>query len=206
MHFEEKKRRVYTMFKIFCTYICCINIWNATLEVSGAVRPIYVSLGVKGLNIIYGLFFARYQIETYLVFLREKKMAMNPQLLTLNFVYRSAETSERVKLTFHSTTLKIKNKLLKCHKNINVAQSKIISHVLCCSGKRNWICYQGPSATRTKISEFNVSYFMLLLPRSCLLFPWEHSFLWDERRFANKLSSCLKKSRIQFPYKRNKTL
>jgi len=26
LHFEEKKRRVYTMFKIFCTYICWINI------------------------------------------------------------------------------------------------------------------------------------------------------------------------------------
>ena len=26
LHFEEKKRRVYTMFKIFGTYICWINI------------------------------------------------------------------------------------------------------------------------------------------------------------------------------------
>ena len=38
------------MFKIFSTYICWINIQNATLEASGAVRPIYGSLGVKGLN------------------------------------------------------------------------------------------------------------------------------------------------------------
>ena len=41
LHFEEKKkRRVYTMFKIFGTYICWINIYNATLEVSGAVRQL----------------------------------------------------------------------------------------------------------------------------------------------------------------------
>jgi len=26
LHFEEKKRRVYTVFKIFSTYICSINI------------------------------------------------------------------------------------------------------------------------------------------------------------------------------------
>jgi len=26
LHFEEKKRRVYAMFKIFSTYICWINI------------------------------------------------------------------------------------------------------------------------------------------------------------------------------------
>ena len=26
LHFEEKKRRVYTMFKIFSTYICWINV------------------------------------------------------------------------------------------------------------------------------------------------------------------------------------
>jgi len=26
LHFEEKKQRVYTMFKIFSTYICWINI------------------------------------------------------------------------------------------------------------------------------------------------------------------------------------
>ena len=38
------------MFKIFSTYICWINIQNVTLQVSGAVRPLYVSLGVKGLN------------------------------------------------------------------------------------------------------------------------------------------------------------
>jgi len=29
------------VFKIFSTYICSINIQNATLEVSGAVRPLY---------------------------------------------------------------------------------------------------------------------------------------------------------------------
>jgi len=39
-HFEEKKRIVYTTFKIFSTYICWINIQNATLEVSGAVSTI----------------------------------------------------------------------------------------------------------------------------------------------------------------------
>ena len=41
LHFKErkKKRRVYTAFNIFSTYICWINIWNATLGVSGAVRP-----------------------------------------------------------------------------------------------------------------------------------------------------------------------
>ena len=44
-----RKRRVYTTFKIFSTYICWINIQNATLEVSGAVRPLYGPLGVKGL-------------------------------------------------------------------------------------------------------------------------------------------------------------
>ena len=37
---KGKKRRVYTMFKIFSTYICWINIQNETLEVSGAVRPL----------------------------------------------------------------------------------------------------------------------------------------------------------------------
>jgi len=40
LHFEVKKRRVYTMFKIFSTYICWINIYNATWEVSGAVRQL----------------------------------------------------------------------------------------------------------------------------------------------------------------------
>ena len=38
------------MFKIFGTYICWINISNATLEVSDAVRPLYGSLRVKGLT------------------------------------------------------------------------------------------------------------------------------------------------------------
>jgi hypothetical protein len=38
------------MFKIFSNYICWINIQNGTLEVSGAVRPLYGSLGVKGLS------------------------------------------------------------------------------------------------------------------------------------------------------------
>ena len=41
------------MFKIFSTYIFLINIYNETLEVSGAVRPLYVSLGVKVLKVIY---------------------------------------------------------------------------------------------------------------------------------------------------------
>ena len=48
--FWRKNRTVYTMFKIYSTYICWINIWNATLEVSGAVRPLYGSLGIKGLK------------------------------------------------------------------------------------------------------------------------------------------------------------
>jgi len=43
--------------------------------------------------------------------------------------------SGKVKLNFHSTTSKIKNTFLKCHKDISVDQSKIISHVLCLSGK-----------------------------------------------------------------------
>jgi len=38
------------MFKIFSTYICGINIKNATLEVSGAVRPLYLTLCVKRLR------------------------------------------------------------------------------------------------------------------------------------------------------------
>ena len=40
LHFKEKKRRVYTMFKVFGNYICWINIYNAILEVSGAVRQL----------------------------------------------------------------------------------------------------------------------------------------------------------------------
>ena len=40
-HFEEgKKRRVCSMFKIFCTYICWIIYKMQHLEVSGAVRHI----------------------------------------------------------------------------------------------------------------------------------------------------------------------
>jgi len=34
----QENRRIYTMFKIFSTYICWINIWNANIEVSGAIR------------------------------------------------------------------------------------------------------------------------------------------------------------------------
>ena len=49
---KRKKRRVYTMFKIFSTCICWIKIQNANLEVSGAVRPLYGSLGVKGFNLL----------------------------------------------------------------------------------------------------------------------------------------------------------
>lgn len=48
---------------------------------------------------------------------------------------RSTHMSGRAKLNFHFTTSKIKNKFLKCHKEINVDQSKITSHVLCFSGK-----------------------------------------------------------------------
>jgi len=38
------------MFKIFSTCICWVNIENETLHFSSAVRPLYRSLGVKGLN------------------------------------------------------------------------------------------------------------------------------------------------------------
>jgi len=41
------------MFKIFSTYICWRNIQNATLEASGAVRTLYVSLGVRGLTSVF---------------------------------------------------------------------------------------------------------------------------------------------------------
>ena len=34
LNFEEKKRILYAMFKIFSTYICWINIYNATLELA----------------------------------------------------------------------------------------------------------------------------------------------------------------------------
>jgi len=41
LQFEEKKKRsIYTMFKMFSTYICWINIKNATLDVSFAVRQL----------------------------------------------------------------------------------------------------------------------------------------------------------------------
>ena len=39
------------MFKIFGTYICWINIQNAILEVSGAVRQLYMTLGVYRLTV-----------------------------------------------------------------------------------------------------------------------------------------------------------
>lgn len=118
----------------------------------------------------------------------------------------STYMSDRVKINFHSATSKIKNKFFEISQTHHC---RLVQDNFACFAlfrKRNWVCYQVPSTTRTKISESNVSYFMLFLRRSCLLFHWEHSFLWDVRRFANKLSSCLKKSRIQFPYKRNKTL
>jgi hypothetical protein len=51
LHFEENKRRVYIMFKIFSTYICWKYVWNVTLEVSDAVRNLLVSLGVKELDL-----------------------------------------------------------------------------------------------------------------------------------------------------------
>jgi len=38
------------MFKIFRTHICSINIRNATLKVSGAVRQLQLKLGVKRLK------------------------------------------------------------------------------------------------------------------------------------------------------------
>jgi len=40
LHFEEEKTESIHMFKIFGTYICWINIYNATLEVSGEVRQL----------------------------------------------------------------------------------------------------------------------------------------------------------------------
>ena len=49
---------VYTMFKILSTYIYWINIWNATSEVGGAVRPLQGSLGVKVLRL-------KSELETY---------------------------------------------------------------------------------------------------------------------------------------------
>jgi len=48
LHFEEEKWTVYAMFKIFSIYICWIYKIQR-LEVSGAVRPLYGSFGVKGL-------------------------------------------------------------------------------------------------------------------------------------------------------------
>ena len=48
-HFEEEKQRVCSTFKIFSTYICWINKKMQHLEVSGAVRPLKWSLGVKWL-------------------------------------------------------------------------------------------------------------------------------------------------------------
>ena len=56
---REKTESIYTTFKIFSTYIYKTQ----RLEVSCAVRPLYGSLGVKGLNnrhacvmyILYGL-------------------------------------------------------------------------------------------------------------------------------------------------------
>jgi len=39
------------MFKIFSTYSFLINILHATLEVSGAVRTLLLTLGVKRLNL-----------------------------------------------------------------------------------------------------------------------------------------------------------
>ena len=41
-HFGERKRRGCSMFKIFCTYICWITYKMQHLEVSGAVRHIYI--------------------------------------------------------------------------------------------------------------------------------------------------------------------
>ena len=44
----RKKRRVYSVFKIFSAYIWIYKMQR--LEVRGAVRPLYGSLGVKGLR------------------------------------------------------------------------------------------------------------------------------------------------------------
>ena len=50
-HFEEDKQRVRSMFKTFSTYICWINKKKMQhLKVSGAVRPLKRSLGVKWLR------------------------------------------------------------------------------------------------------------------------------------------------------------
>jgi len=51
------------MFKIFSTYICWINVYNVTLEVKGAVRPLYESLGVKGLRRVHSLFQGDFSTE-----------------------------------------------------------------------------------------------------------------------------------------------
>jgi hypothetical protein len=58
-HFEEEKRRVCCMFKIFSTYICSINKKMQRLEVSCAVRPLKWPLGVKWL--IRHAMFLRYR-------------------------------------------------------------------------------------------------------------------------------------------------
>ena len=50
---KRKKQRVCSMFKIFSTYICWINKIMEHLEVSGAVRPLKWSLGVKWLISFY---------------------------------------------------------------------------------------------------------------------------------------------------------
>ena len=50
--FEEKKRRVCSMFKIFCKYICWIIYKMQHLEVSGAVRHIYMYV-VRQLRVNY---------------------------------------------------------------------------------------------------------------------------------------------------------
>ena len=70
---KKKKRRVCSMFKIFCTYICWIIYKMQHLEVSGAVRHIYVfrQLRVKehgeafGFGIHYTLSsFPLYQLQS----------------------------------------------------------------------------------------------------------------------------------------------
>jgi hypothetical protein len=52
------------MFKKSSTYICWINIYNATLEFSGAVRTLQVSLDVKGLNMLQPPFFESFPSVT----------------------------------------------------------------------------------------------------------------------------------------------
>ena len=51
LHFEENKRGVYTMFKIFSTYICWINIQNATFRCGTTTIGVFRRQRVKKLRV-----------------------------------------------------------------------------------------------------------------------------------------------------------